>query len=385
MPIRPSPWRAAVLLSLSAALASGEEPAEEKPESSPVQITRRNGRTTLEFASGSVSLENRLQLRFTQESPDAKHTLVGTSGPGEGRGSFRLRRAKTTLEGWFIRKELTYEVQVGWTGADSGPAGTFSGLEDAYVRWDASGDGRFTVTGGQFKVPFGRQELTSSERLQFVDRSILSFEFTKGRDVGVAVGGKAAGGRFEYAAGIFNGNQRNRPVNDNDRYQYDARVVVEPWGNVKSGEADLDATERPAVALGLSFERNDLAGATNATDFATTILAADAVFKYRGVSLFAEYFGRERSPETGTSFRSDGYHLQAGAFVIRKRLEIVVRYASWDPTDAVSGNDRGEIGGGANVYLEGHNVKLQADYRQLEDKADDTKDRELRLQTQFVF
>ena len=133
----------------------------------------------------------------------------GPPSPGASKGSFRIRRAKTELTGWVWRRELTYELQLSWAGPEAG-ASTTTPLEDFILNWDASKDKRFQVAVGQFKVPLGRQELTSSSRLQFADRDLLSSEFTRGRDVGVQLWGLLAKGKVEYRAGIFNGNPASR-------------------------------------------------------------------------------------------------------------------------------------------------------------------------------
>ena len=56
--------------------------------------------------------------------------------------------------------------------------------------------------------------MTSSAYLQFADRDILSGEFTRGRDVGLMADGHLAGGKIEYAAGMFNGNPASRLGNE---------------------------------------------------------------------------------------------------------------------------------------------------------------------------
>lgn len=364
----------------------------------PATVSWKDGHLTFESGHGSLVLSNRVQLRFTAEDPDDATTLAGTTEPGQMRSGFRVRRAKTELSGWAWRRNLTYEVQIGWAAADSGPTvGTFSGLEDALVNWDVNGDGRFNVRAGQFKVPFGRQEMTSSEKLQFADRDLLSFEFTRSRDVGVMLWGETDEARFQYWAGAFNGGGRNRATNDNAKYQLDARVTFQPWGDVGYSEGDFESTDRPLLAVSGQVEHNDAEGATNATDFKTTILGGDVVLKYRGASVFAEIFARDRDPEEvvprsqfeapsgGPSYASNGWHVQAGYFLKRRVLELAVRYAAWDPTDLVSGNDRSELGGALNWYLDGHRVKLQTDVRQIEDDARDTSDTELRAQFQIVF
>jgi phosphate-selective porin OprO/OprP len=345
------------------------------------------GHTLIETERGSLTIVNRAQFRFTEELPDDDVQLTGTDAPGDGKGAFRIRRAKTELTGWVWRRNLTYELQLSWAGPEPG-ASTQTPLEDLLLTWDFKGDGRVRITGGQFKVPLGRQEMTSSAYLQFVDRDILSGEFTRGRDVGLMLDGVLAGGKLEYAAGIFNGNPASRLGNDNEAYQYNARVVAMPFGPVGYSESDFEsrtAPRRPLLALGLQVERNDLHGAgSRVNDFATTIVGGDVVFKLRGLSAFAEYFGRNRDPETGPSFRSDGWHAQAGYFLLPDRLEAAVRYAMFDASDAPD-DDVKELGGVVSYFVRKHALKFQGDVRRLENEGRGSTDHEIRLQTQVIF
>ncbi len=75
-------------------------------------------------------------------SPTSCPTTTSSSpapiSPGEGKGAFRIRRAKTELTGWVWRKTLTYELQLSWAGPEPG-ASTQTPLEDLLLTWDASG------------------------------------------------------------------------------------------------------------------------------------------------------------------------------------------------------------------------------------------------------
>jgi phosphate-selective porin OprO and OprP len=353
-------------------------------------LAAAQGHTLIDSDNGSLSILNRAQIRFTEELPDDQVRLTGTDNPGEGKGAFRIRRAKTELTGWVWFKQLTYELQLSWAGPEPG-ASTQTPLEDMILTWDVTGDRRFRVTGGQFKVPLGRQEMTSSAHLQFVDRDILSGEFTRGRDVGIMVDGLIARGRLEYAAGMFNGNPASRLGNDNQAFQYNARAVFQPFGRVKYSESDFEsrAVEPPGrrtlLALGLGLEHNDLHGAgARVNDYKTTIVSGDLVVKHGGLSLFGEYFGRHRQPETGPSFRSDGWHAQAGYFVIRDRLEGALRYARFDAS-AAPDDDVSEQGAVVSYFIRKHYLKLQGDVRRLENQDRGTISHEVRLQTQVVF
>jgi hypothetical protein len=390
------------LLALAGVAAAGE--AQDKPQpapspspspASPVTAEEGNpsasvvgrggtGHVLWEGEGGSVALLNRAQFRWTNEMPDDRLQLPGTSCPGSSKGSFRIRRAKTELVGWVWRRELTYELQLSWAGPEPGTS-TTSPLEDFILNWDASKDKWFQIAVGQFKVPLGRQELTSSNRQQFADRDLLSGEFSRGRDVGVQLWGLLGKGKVEYRAGIFNGNPASRLDNDNDKYQFNARLMFQPFGDARYSESDFESHGKPLLAVAGQYERNNQHGSTNVDDLDTRILGVDAVFKYHGLFLFAEYFARHRTPETSSVFDSNGFHAQAGYFLIRDRLEVAARWAGYDPSDLIADNDRTEVGGVVNYYLNRHNLKLQGDFRQLDDDGRRTKTKELRLQTQVVF
>jgi phosphate-selective porin OprO/OprP len=349
-----------------------------------VRVRREPHATVIESDRGRLVLATHIQFQLDYEKPNGTLQLPGTPEPGAGKGAFKVRRAKTSLDGWFWKREITYKLQLAWSGADAGTS-TLTPLEDARLTYDVSKTGAFAVTIGQFKVPLGRQELTTSDAQQFVDRSLLSGEVTRGRDTGIMVGGLLKGGKLEYQAGIFNGNPASRMTNDNQKFQYNARVVFQPLGALAYREGDIESSARPLVALAAQWEHNDLHGATNANDLLTIVLGAELAVKYRGFSLFGEYFHRDREPEQGPSFASPGFNVQAGVFVVPKRLEVALRLAGCDPSDALPGNDRREKGVAATYFIDGHDLKIQADFRRLEDDGLKRRSHVLRLQTQFVF
>ena len=363
------------------------------------KIVHEDGATTLTLDNAEISLSNRLQFRFAEEIPPSKVRLPGTTEDGQSKPSFRIRRAKTSLEGWFWKKELTYEIQLSWAGPEAG-ASTQTPLEDAQLTWDASKKGSFKIRIGQFKVPLGRQEMTSSGHLQFADRSLLSGEFSRGRDIGVLILGRVANDKVEYFAGVFNGNSASRTSNDNTKLQYNARVSFEPLGKVAYSESAFEGWDKPLLAIAGQFENNDLSGATNLTDLNTTILSADLMYKYKGFSLFAEYYNRKRKPEavsgtssatsgpatqSGGAFHSNGYNVEAGYFLKKDKIEIAARFAEYDPSDRTPSNKRSEKGGVFNYFVLKHTLKVVADFRSLHDDLVKETAKELRIQTQFIF
>ena len=381
-------------------------PGDPRPQPTPSPgptVSWRDGATTLLFPGvAQVRLSNRVQVRYTHELPDQTVTLPGTAGAGDSRGSFRIRRAKFKVDGWFYKPWLLFELQTNWPAVTGSNAGAF--LEDANINWDLTkGERRFMVKFGQYKVPFGRQELTSSGSQQFVDRSQVSNTYARGRDTGVQLWGRLFGDRIEWRAGAFNGNGLTRTTNDNDAFQYNARVMWQPsglhplaTGLGNSGplfsESDFESSDRPTFALAANFEKNDFHRTTTAVDLADTVWAFDAIFKYKRVSATGEYFLREREPEppaaggAAVRFDSNGWYAQAGYLLdAARRWEVVARYGTFDPTSARGGDDNTEWRAGLNYYYSRHALKVQADYGRLKNKATGVDSGELRLQTQFIF
>jgi hypothetical protein len=351
--------------------------AVERPKAPKANISYKDGQLTAEFDKAQVTFTNRLQLRFTQQMPDETVQLPGTAAKGDSKGSFRIRRYEPQFSGWLYTKDLTYKLEFAFQDLQNN-AVAGGAVNDAYFNYD------LTHSKKNLRV---RQELTSSFNLQFVDRSIVAGEYEKGRDLGLQLDGLLAGGKLAWAAGVFNGNGRSVTLNDNDKYQYDARVVLQPLGgDVRYSEADFESTDKPQLAIAGQFESGNFFNVTAGNDLKRQVLGGDVVFKYKRLFLFGEYFDRKLTPETGASYKSNGYNLEAGYLLDKGRhWEVAFRYAAWDPTDLKSGDDRTELGGAINWFYNKHFAKIQADFRQLEDKAKKTKDKELRIQTQLYF
>ncbi len=331
-------------------------------------VSWKNGKTTFDLSNAHLELSHRLQTRFSLLDQEGKPTT----------GSFRIRRFKTKLEGWVYSKDLTFEMQRNW--ADDKP------LEDANVSYDFShGQRLFVLKGGQFKVPFGRQELTSSGNQQFVDRSLVSTEFAKGRDIGVQLSGLAMGGKLEWRVGAFNGAGRNATVNDNSKLQYDARLTWQPWGEVKYSESDVAASHKPLFALAGQYERNDRRGGSPTHNFLHETWGGDVTLAARGFFGFAEYFRRKQLRPHWTPQWAEGLTVQGGYFFVPSTLEVALRYAVLDPSDAARGDRAYERGLAVNYFFNHHAHKLQADVRRLHDERLHTKAWELRLQYQLIF
>jgi phosphate-selective porin len=155
-----------------------------------------------------LTLSGRVQTLYPYSAPDADAdaklhgTAPGTRAEPQATSLLRIRRGRLVMEGFAHDPRLEYDVQLEL-------AGQSVTLKRAFANWRMA-NGAAQLRAGKFKVPFGRQQLTSSFQQQASDRSLVSDEFARGDDDGVMLWGLPAAGRVEYYAGVFNGEGNNR-------------------------------------------------------------------------------------------------------------------------------------------------------------------------------
>ena len=360
----------------------GYERPTPKPVTSDFSVTYKDGKTTFETKAGKVSVYNRFQGRYTLVQPEV----------GDDVGSFRIRRFHTIFEGT-IYKVWKGKLQVNWTGTDLVTDVTQSGttvsrsrirgpvLDDAELQWAKYP--LATVWVGQGKVFFGRQELTSDTRLQFVDRSIASERFSVKRDQGIALIGQNRTKLFEYQAGLYNGNGPNQASNDNKQYGSVQRLVFTPFGELPLAESSHDYPDTPKLAIGGEAWQNTLGTGTSERD--VTRYGAELAFKVKGLNAFGEYYTETIDPVAGGDQDADGYYAQVGYLLPNLNLELAGRYALVSPDVTGPSQDQKETGVATSWYWDKHNHKIQADYRILKDERTDREDKEFRVQLQLIF
>lgn len=360
---------------------------------------------------GSIGVSE--QIRYTFVDFDRDYTANnGKANQSE----FKLRRIKLYFNGYAYSPDLTYKVQVNFAELGNNPSSPSKFMEETFMNYRLLDEVQLRF--GQDKVPFARQELTSTTAQQFVDRSFVTDAFKPGYDTGLKVLGRVAGGLLTYDLGVFGGAGQSvfRTSNDN---AFAARLTVNPLGEMKYSEADQDNTPKPLVSLGANYYRNTLKGdSTGITETNNVNLAGswvktgltasgnpmkvvakdkididtvglDAAFKWLGASFQSEYFmgfakGTEGPAEK--QLRAHGFYAQAGYFVLPKHLELAVRYAWMDPNRDKAGNLKSEVQGAVSYYFNKHNLKLQADVTDTHDQAKaSSDDMTYRVQGQILF
>ncbi|MGH9464141.1 MAG: porin [Thermoanaerobaculia bacterium] len=356
-------------------------------------VNYKDGKLSFKFPAGEVALSNRLQARYTQAEV--------VNGPDV--GSFRLRRMKTTIEG-SIYKVWRFKLQGNWVGGDVVQTATFDPatqtltttrgrdavLEDAEI-WYARNP-LATIWLGQGKAYYGRQQLTSSGRLQFVDRTVYDGRFHPGRDQGIGLIGVNQAKTFEYNLGIYNGNQLNRTANDNDEFMLAGRAIWTPFGEYKLEESSLDYPTTPKLAIGVGFLENTTGTETSTSNSKVDIsrVGAEVAFKLRGFNLVGEYVQEESEPQaTNVATDIDGFYAQLGYLFPNQKFELAGRYSDFSSDDVVSSAfpDLTETGGALSWYFAKHNHKLQGDVIEIERDTGSgpVETTEVRLQLQLIF
>lgn len=338
------------------------------PQADPPTTTVDASRGGVTIASGvnSLTIGARAQFRWTLH--DREQLDADTEGAGVGReddpmSQFDVPRVRVALSGGVFRPWFRYDLQFELSRA-GGEGG--SRLKDALVEIRPPGRD-YRLRFGQFKVPFGLQLLTSSGRLQFVDRAITE-RFTPGRDMGVMFGGTLAGDRVGYDAGVFNGSGES-VRQANSAHLWAARVYVDPIGQYTLAESAADAGDRPVLHLGAAIRGGEAArGRTPAgiVDEPDNQLAYNVEFAFKTRRFFstAEHFwmvDERTNPVAGPGLRSRGYHVQAGVMLVPRTVDVGVLYATVDPDTDIEDAAVTELRGVVGYFWQAHNLKLQAD------------------------
>ncbi|MDP2529746.1 MAG: porin [Candidatus Palauibacterales bacterium] len=158
------------------------------------------------------------------------------------------------------------------------------------------------VSLGQFKAPFGGEELEEKGDITFLERSQITDLLAPGRQVGAQASGSFLEDRLKYRAGLFNGNGRSLQ-NDNGSFLYAAHVQFNNVGPVEFYE-DLMVQ----VGASFAFSRDSAVDLTNGGAYVgrpiglrafagdRTLWSVDLRSSYRGFFLRGEYMHGKLDP-----------------------------------------------------------------------------------------
>jgi phosphate-selective porin len=325
------------------------------------------GGITVQAAGGeaSLTLGGLLQVQF--EDGDRGDSRF----PATGEDRFYLRRARMNATGTFA-EQFDFRIEFDLAGTLGSTNGLRAQMTDGYVNWNRYAGSQ--IRAGQFKTPFGFEQLYPDPRLLTIERSLANDRLTLNRQLGAQLWGDLLDKHVSYAVGVFNGNGVNNSANDNGKLLWAGRLAVTPWkGNLFGGSASWaiggNYFQSEDTALSLPDFNLDSTPTTPDRDNLFTGkrrgYGVDSQLETGPFSFWVEYLQNHLEPTNArpfSRFDSDGWYAQAGFFLVPKKLQLVLKHETFDPSRRVSSNDVSTDTVGLSYYLRGHNLKLQLDY-----------------------
>jgi phosphate-selective porin OprO/OprP len=351
------------------------EKAVVEEEKLPVYVQQRG--TELKLVLGGF-----IQTNF--EDGDA-FAFNGNFGQSAIKDRFRLRRARVNLTGDFAEQfDFKVEGDFGQNDGTNNNRTAFSGT-DIWLNWHQFPGAQIKI--GQYKAPFGLDQLTPDTSLYTIERTLTTGAITPDRQIGIELWGKPftkiwpeQKELLTYYAGIFNGNGKNTTVNDNNNFMYVGRLESTLFKDVfgKGSFLKLGAdvlNSRDDKGTNISQSGNLLVNSDGSLSpfmlpgaDERTAWSVDAWLKLGPFDLIGEYLqekvnGRtvDGEPPGFADFTTNGFYVTGGYFLIPKKLQAIVQWQYLNP------GQKGDDGlysilGGLNYYIHGDDLKLMVNY-----------------------
>lgn len=317
-----------------------------------------DGHFFLASADGNFRLNvgGQIQIRYVRNFRDGGSG--GGGGVDEHRSGFEVRRAKLTFSGNVIDPTWTYRIQ-GNFRFDTGD-GDFD-LEDAYVEKEF--DNGLKVRGGQFKLPFLREELVSSKYQLAADRSFVNELYNQDRASGIQVSYEAEKWR---AAGAYSNGfaTSNTPaLTEDTEIALTARVEVllvgDSWEQFNDFTSWQDDEFGLLVGGAIHYEKQEY-GTPSGPEVERFTWTIDGSAEFGGANVYAAVVGNHLDDDAFFDADQFGVVIQGGYFFVPDELEVFVRY-EWSDLDIAPLEDISILTIGVNRYFSGHNAKWTTD------------------------
>lgn len=265
--------------------------------------------------------------------------------PGKVDG-FDLRRAYLDLKG-ALSPKWGYRFQADFASSPK--------IIDIYADYKVNDYLNFTF--GQFSLPFSRENLTANTKNDFIERSqvvealvargkdVISGQSNQnGRDIGVQAGGALVktGDKtwVDYKIGLFNGSGINT-TDKNESKDVVTRLIVHPI---------------QGLDFGVSYYNGHGNWGTPAKNRKRNRIGFELGYEINNFSLSGEFINGQDA-----SVKKQGYYVQAGYYVISKKLQLVGKIDSYDPNTDLDDNASTWYIAGLNFTINS-NILLQANY-----------------------
>jgi phosphate-selective porin OprO/OprP len=303
-------------------------------------------------------LQGYTQVRYQQLQESGKNS------------GFDIRRARLDLKG-SVTPVFGYRLLADFAGSPK--------LIDAYTEIKLAD--YFTITAGQFKIPFSYENIVPDRELEVIDRSQVVEALvarskdilgnTNGRDIGIQAGGKflKINGLplVEYYLAVLNGSGVNVGDTANSNKDLSARLVFTPLKGLYIGSSYYNGWDK--------VSKPDVAGKSQVRDR----LGIEAGYVLPRFSIRGEYI----AGKDGKTYRA-GWYLTAGYFALPQKLQFIVRYDTYDPNTSTSNNITTNYTIGGNYHFNNWS-KLQINYTFRAEEGTSVKNDYLALQYQIGF
>ncbi len=265
--------------------------------------------------NNTIQLTGRLHMDYRQYSPDY--------GTGQTTDSYQnlaeTRRARFGVRGQFA-KDFKYQLLANF-GNDTGFGSTSSTADEMWVNYAANPEMQFQF--GLFKMPFSLEQLTSSNNIDFMERSLIGNtdgEFIPAKETGFMLHGIPKPG-LVYQLAVSRGRANKDAVNDGFDY----------IGRLATNVAELQGSKAYILHLGAAYSVGEIKGGVTPASGRTearsqsawftgpalsgtttrTRQGLEAAFAYNGLKVQAEQFQFNYDPTTGNDQKINGYYVQA--------------------------------------------------------------------------
>ncbi len=265
--------------------------------------------------NNTIQLTGRLHMDYRQFTP--------TYGDGQTTDAYQnlaeVRRARFGVRGQFA-KDFKYQLLANF-GNDTGASSTTSTMDEMWVNYAANPEMQFQF--GLFKMPFSLEQLTSSNNIDFMERSLIGNtdgEFIPAKETGFMLHGVPKPG-LTYALALSRGRANKDATNDGFDY----------IGRIATNFAELHGSKAYVLHLGAAYSMGEIKSGvipasgrtesrTNSGWFTGSALSGDTVrtrqgleaaFAYNGLKFQGEQFNFKYDPASGSEQEIRGHYVQA--------------------------------------------------------------------------
>ena len=292
-------------------------------DSNNYRLSRVNDGSVMENGLGIKSKDGNTTAQFTGRVHMDYRSYTPTFSSGQSTDPYQdaleVRRGRFGVRGQ-IAKDFKYLLLANF-GNDVGASSTTSTIDEFWFNYAAVTEAQLQV--GTFKMPFSLEQLTSSNNIDFMERSLIGQtegEFIPAKETGVMLHGIPKTG-FTYALALSRGRANKSTTVDGvdviGRVTTNIAEVIQnkdfvahlgaaySTGNIKTGVT---------AASGRTEARNQsgwFTGSAMSGETERTRQGLEAAFAWKNIKLQGEQFNFKYDPTTGSDQEIKGHYVQA--------------------------------------------------------------------------